>query len=234
MEKSLDIIVKESGLETTKANYILEQFKDYFNIAAEWETKAKSIVVIDESQVVDMQMARTGRLFLRDKRIAVEKSRKALKEQALREGKAIDGIANVLKALIEPIEKYLDDQEHFIENKKKAEEQEAARIEALKLEEEKIAKEKAEAAEQERVRIENEKLKLKIAKQEEKLKAEKAKADSERKAMEEKAWLEREQAEKERAKVEAELKAKADSERKLQEKLDSQIECPNCRHKFSL
>ena len=186
MEKSLDIIVKESGLETTKANYILEQFKDYFNIAAEWEAKAKSIVVTDESQVVDMQMARTGRLFLREKRIAVEKSRKALKEQALREGKAIDGIANVLKALIEPIEKYLDDQEHFVENKKKAEEQEAARVEALKLEEEKIAKEKAEAAEQERMRIENEKLKLEVLQKEEKLKAEKAKADAERKAMEEK------------------------------------------------
>jgi len=34
--------------------------------------------------------------------------------------------------------------------------------------------------------------------------------------------------------LKAELKAKADSERKLQEKLDSQIECPNCHHKFSL
>jgi hypothetical protein len=38
-----------------------------------------------------------------------------LKEQALREGKAVDGIANVLKALIVPLEEHLDKQERFVE-----------------------------------------------------------------------------------------------------------------------
>ena len=38
-------IVKESGLESSKATYILENFQSYFEIAAEWEAKAKTLVV---------------------------------------------------------------------------------------------------------------------------------------------------------------------------------------------
>lgn len=115
MENQLSILVKESGLEETKAKFLLDQFTNYFEIASEWEVKASAICVTSADQKVDMQMARAGRLFLREKRIAIEKSRKALKEQSWREGKAIDGIANVLKALIVPIEEWLDKQEHFVE-----------------------------------------------------------------------------------------------------------------------
>lgn len=167
MENNLQQIVIESGLEQTKSKIILDRFNDYFEIAHEWEQKAKSILITDDSQVAEMNMARVGRLFLREKRIAIEKTRKELKEQALREGKAIDGVANILKALICPIEEYLDKQEHFIEIKK-AEEDARILSEAKKKEElERIAKEKAEEAERERVRIENAKMKEKLAKAEE-------------------------------------------------------------------
>lgn len=115
---SLVKIVNESGLEKTKADYVLAKFQDYFRIAADWETKARALVVTDEKQVAEMKMAREGRLFLKEKRVAIEKSRKQLKEQSLREGKAIDGIANVLKGLIEPIEDYLEEQEKFVEIKR--------------------------------------------------------------------------------------------------------------------
>lgn len=108
-------IVQASGLEQTKANYILEKFQDYFRIAADWENKAKSIVVTSADQTAEMKMAKAGRLFLKAKRVDIENARKELKEQSLREGKAIDGIANVLKALIQPTEEYLDRQEHFVE-----------------------------------------------------------------------------------------------------------------------
>ena len=46
MENKLALIVKESGLESSKAKYILEKFQDYFQIASEWETKAKSLVIL--------------------------------------------------------------------------------------------------------------------------------------------------------------------------------------------
>src|SRR3990167_2109330 len=98
MENSLQVMVRDSGLEPTKAKYILDQFQNYFELADEWTAKAKTLVVTRHDQKAEMEMARTGRLFLREKRIAIENSRKKLKEEALREGKAIDGIANVLKA----------------------------------------------------------------------------------------------------------------------------------------
>src|SRR3990167_3768028 len=235
MGNQLEVIVKESGLEQSKAKYILENFQNYFEIADEWANKARSIIVKDESQTADMEMARVGRLFLREKRIAVEKSRKELKEQSLREGKAIDGIANVLKALIVPIEEYLEQQEKFVEiREEKA--REAKRLEIEKrMEEEQAAKEKAEAEERERIRVENERLKKeaeererKMAKerkaQEAKLAAERAKSEAERKATEEKHRKEREASEeksrKEREIAEKKLqaeRAKADTERKAAE-----------------
>jgi colicin import membrane protein len=221
-ENQLQVIVKESGLEPTKARYILEQFQDYFQIASEWEIKAKALIVTNEKQTAEMEMARTGRLFLKEKRIAVEKARKELKEQSLREGKAIDGIANVLKALIVPIEEHLERQEKFIEIKEEAKRLE---IEARIAEEERIAQEKA-AAEQERLRVENEKLKAEALKKEKALMAERkkqeailaeerAKAEAGRKAIEEKARFEREK----QAKMLAEQKAKSDKEKAEQERI---------------
>lgn len=217
-ENQLEVIVKESQLEPTKANYILEKFQNYFEIAAEWEAKAKNLVVTREDQKAEMEMARTGRLFLREKRIAIENSRKKLKEDALREGKAIDGIANVLKALIVPIEEYLDRQEHFIELEKEKKEA-AMRLEIEKrMEEERIAKERAEAEEREKMRLENERLKKEAAEKESQL-------AEERKKQEAILAEERRKADAERAKAEADKRAleeksrkeKAEQERKLAE-----------------
>lgn len=228
--QSLQVIVQESGLEPTKAQVLLENFSGYFELAAEWETKAKALVVTNETQVAEMKMAREGRLFLRSKRIDVENTRKKLKEQALREGKAIDGIANVLKAVIVPIEEYLDEQEHFAENKKKAEE-EAHRLEAEKALREKEEKERIEReAEQERIRVENERLKKEaeereVAAQKEREAAER-KLEAERKKAEAKLQAEREANEKamaeERAKAEAEREAerkKVEAERQAERKI---------------
>lgn len=211
MEKNqLEIIVKDSGLEQTKAQYLLENFQEYFAIADEWEKKAKGIIVTSDTQKVEMQMARVGRLFLRDKRISIEKARKELKEQSLREGKAIDGISNVLKALIVPIEKYLEEQERFVEIREKAR-LEMERIENEKrLEEERLAKEKAEREEQERIRKENEKLKQEASEREKQ-------AIAERLKHEKTLQREREKAERERTKAEIEKKAIEEEARKKQE-----------------
>lgn len=123
---SLVQIVQESGLEKTKADYILEHFQDHFKIASEWETKAKALQVTDVSQVAEMKMAREGRLFLKAKRVEIEKTRKELKDSSLREGQTIDSIAKILKNLIEPTENYLEEQEKFAERK------EAARVQELR------------------------------------------------------------------------------------------------------
>ena len=231
MGNELATIVKESGLDSTKAQILLDNFSSYFQIASEWEEKARTIIVKDASQKAEMEMARVGRLFLREKRIRIEKTRKELKEKALREGKAIDGIANILKALIVPIEEYLEQQEKFVEIKAKKE-AEIIRIETeKKAEEERLAKEEAERKEQARIRLENERLRKEAITKEKKAHKERIKlehkaeeAESKRIAQETRARIEKAQieykakAEKEKQdKKLADQRAKAETEKKLLE-----------------
>lgn len=222
MKNELTVMIKESGLDKTKAKVLLDNFSDYFQVANEWEKKAKTIIVKDASQKADMQMARVGRLFLREKRIKIEKTRKELKQQSLREGKAIDGIANVLKALIVPIEEYLEKQEKFVEIKAKEQIQLTMIEMEKKAEKDRLAKEEAERKEQERIRLENERLKKEAIAKEKKIE----KAESERIAQETRARIEKAQienrakAEKEKQeKILADQRAKAEAEKRaLEEK----------------
>jgi uncharacterized secreted protein with C-terminal beta-propeller domain len=242
MSTELQTIVAESGLEASKAQVMLNTFQDYFKIAAEWEAKAKAIVVTDESQAAEMKMARAGRLFIRDKRIAIEKTRKELKEQSLRESKAIDGIANVLKALLAPIEEHLDKQEHFVElreKQRKAEEAERLRIEAeKKAEEERLAKEAAEKAERERIAQENAKLKAEAEAREKALAEERAKVEAERKEREA-AEVARRQAEDDALRKQAEIdRIKDEGARKVVQQVKipqgRAVECPYCHKTFNI
>ena len=231
----LELIVKESGLEQTKADIILRKFQDYFTMAADWERKAKTICVTNENQTDDMAMAKTGRKLLSARRIEIERTRKELKEQSLREGKAIDGIANVLKGLIVPIEEYLERQEKFLEFKI------ANEIEQKRLDDERKAQEaeqerlKAEAAEQAKIRAENEALRkeaaireLKIAEerreQEKMLAAERAKAEAEKRAIKEAVRKQREEAEKKAADERKVIEDAARAEREKAEAARKQAE----------
>ena len=54
MENQLQIIVKESGLEQTKAKVLLDNFTNYFEIADEWAKKTKTLVVTNENQKAEM------------------------------------------------------------------------------------------------------------------------------------------------------------------------------------
>lgn len=125
--KELVTIIEESGLEKTQGQIILDNFSSFIKEAGEWEVKAKAINITDISQIEDMANAREVRLALKSIRVNAENTRKSLKEKALREGKAIDGIANVIKALIVPLEEHLEKQEKFAEN---LEHERKAKIEA--------------------------------------------------------------------------------------------------------
>lgn len=210
-QNQLQVIVRDSGLEKTKADIILTKFQDYFTMASEWEAKARTIVVTDEKQTDSMKLARTGRLLLRERRIEIENTRKQLKEQSLREGKAIDGIANVLKALIVPVEEYLEKQEKFIEFRDAAiAEQKRLEVER-KLADEEQKRLQAEQAERERIKAENARLQAELLAQ--RREAEKKEAADRAKLAEERAKLAAERAEAdrklavERAKSEAALRA---------------------------
>lgn len=123
---AITVYIADAQLEPSTAAHLRECFETMFADAERWAAKAKSIVVTDESQKGDMKLARVARLELKEIRVNAEKARKRLKEDSVRQGKAIDGIANVLKALVEPLEAHLLEQETF------AERAEAGRKSALK------------------------------------------------------------------------------------------------------
>ena len=116
-DNQLTIAVKKSGLQPSKVDSLLQSFTGYFGQAKELAGAAKGIVVTDESQTDLMIKARESRLDLKKIRIEVEKTRVELKGQSLRESRAIDGISNLIKALIVPVEEHLEKQEKYIETR---------------------------------------------------------------------------------------------------------------------
>jgi hypothetical protein len=107
--------LNEIGLPKEVVLSIENKFKEYEDIASEWNKKAYEIEVTDESQVDLMQQAREGRLLLKSKRVEIEKTRKRLKEQSLLEGRFIDSLAKRLFSIIEPAEQHLEVQEKYAE-----------------------------------------------------------------------------------------------------------------------
>lgn len=240
----LVVVINQSGLEKETATTLLEKFAPLFEQAEEWKRKAESLVITDVSQKREMQEARVARLALKDIRVNADKTRKALKEDSLRYGKAVQGVYNVIEYLIAPIEKHLEEQEKF------AEIQEQKRKEALKQERlellypygvdhsfvdlanmpqdafdnylastKKTYEDKIEAeqkAEQERIEAIRKEAEEREAqrKENERLKAEAEQREKELKAEREKAEAER----KEQERVLAEERAKAEAERKEAER----------------
>lgn len=179
-KNDLEIFVSKSCLDKTLAQQILDRFRGSFELAAKWEATAKTIVVKDAGQKADMALARTGRLELKAERVAAEKTRKAMKEDSLNYGRTVDGVFSVIKGVIEPIEKYLDDQENF----EKRQEEERFRLFKIdqdkKAEEARLAKEKADKEEKDRIAKENEDLRKRTAAAEEATRAAQKKIDDER------------------------------------------------------
>jgi hypothetical protein len=116
LPKEALVILQETGVEKNTAEYLEKVFSEMFTEAKKWVAQADAIKVTDCSQVSEMQKARELRLTLKNIRCDVENKRKAMKADALAKGKAVDGIANVVKALIEPVESHLQMQEDFAKN----------------------------------------------------------------------------------------------------------------------
>lgn len=125
-------VAKDTGLDEERITSLANSFNPLFEEAKQWVANAKKIVVTSVDQVEEMQNAREARLELKRIRLKVENTRKSMKEDIVRRGKAIDGIANVVKFLIEPTEKYLADQENYV---KKIEEERLDKLEQDRLDE---------------------------------------------------------------------------------------------------
>ena len=106
-------VIDASGVEDTTKLDLISRFSPFLAQAKEWKEKAEGLVVTNIEQKFEMNEARNARLALKNIRVNIEKCRKALKEDSLKKGKAIDDTAKFLTAMIEPTEKYLQEQEEF-------------------------------------------------------------------------------------------------------------------------
>lgn len=134
INNELAVVVSESAVDTEIQQMLIERFTPFLEQASDWKQKAESLVVTDISQTREMKMAREARLALREIRLAADKTRKELKEDSLRYGRAVQGVYNVIEAVISPIEKHLEEQEKFKEL------YELKQREALRIEREELSK----------------------------------------------------------------------------------------------
>lgn len=231
MTNELSNIVTNSELSSDEATKLQNVFTPYFDQARQMVEVASKIVVSDVSQTSEMAQARKIRLALKEIRVSVEKERKQLKEESLRKGKAIDGMANVLKFLIEPIEEHLEQQEKFIEIKEMEKRQkiERDRIDVLvslsvdpsfyslrDMPDDTFEQLVSQIKESNRIKQETEK-----AAEAARLAAEKAEAEAREKARIENELLRKEAAERE-AELRKEREAKEKLERDIREKAEAE------------
>lgn len=126
-------VIQQADLATDTIHTLTTSFQGFFDDARQWVDKAKAIQVTDITQTDKIAEARELRLKLRKIRTTSENTRKKLKEDSLRMGRAIDGMHNVLKAIVEPCEKHLKEQEDYVARLAEQRRQEIAaqRTEAL-------------------------------------------------------------------------------------------------------
>lgn len=102
---------------------------------AEMRKQFLPLVIQSPEDKQGAKRVREARLTVKSTRVAVEKTRKALKEDALRYGQAVDAEARRLTALLTPIEEHLEAQEAAMEAevKRRATEAERQRIQRLEM-----------------------------------------------------------------------------------------------------
>jgi len=107
--------IKEAGLSGEMSQLIESKFIPFLQNARGMQEKAFALVITDENQTVEMAEARKARLLLKQMRVDADHLRKELKEDSLRYGKAVQGVYNIIEAIIVPMEKHLQKQEDFAE-----------------------------------------------------------------------------------------------------------------------
>lgn len=108
-------ILTANSISEDKALALIGTFAPFFAQAAELVAEAESIAVTDAGQKDQIAKARDLRLRVKRLRTTAESARKALKEESLRFGKAIDGSNGLLLEHILPVEAKLTEAEQFVE-----------------------------------------------------------------------------------------------------------------------
>ena len=106
-----------SSVEKSKADQIKATFEPMVKGLKAFESAYNDVIKASKKGITKeiTQVAKRVRIDIAKVRIATEKARKAQKEEYLRAGKAIDGVANILKwAVVEREEKLKEIENHFV------------------------------------------------------------------------------------------------------------------------
>jgi colicin import membrane protein len=104
------------GVEITKAQQIKAVFEPMSQLLMQFDERYNNVISESEKGITEdvTKKAKRLRLDIGKVRIETEKTRKAQKEEYLRAGKAIDGVANILKfAVVDKEEKLESIEKHF-------------------------------------------------------------------------------------------------------------------------
>jgi hypothetical protein len=125
-EPQFEIVPAELNLELAAKTSLETAFVGFFERARTLKEEA--------DKITDPKQARALRLKIKAERVEAEKTRKRLKEDSLRMGKAIDGANNIYLAVIAPIEQAMEDIEKEEERRIEREriELEQSRMEKLR------------------------------------------------------------------------------------------------------
>ncbi len=156
----LAVIVKESGLEQTKAQVLLDKFTGYFQIASDWEKKAKAITVTDAGQKAEKdRLAKEEADRKEQERIREENER--LKKEAIAKEEKLQKEREKAEAKQKELEEKADKEKKEIEKNakkemadyvRKAKEKEAdLERKAIQTEKEREAKRETEKKEREKI-----------------------------------------------------------------------------------
>lgn len=120
-----ELDIQQYNIEPSRAAQIKQVFEPMVKTLEEFEVRYNEVVKMSEAEISKetCNAARRLRLDIAKVRINTEKARKIEKEEYLRAGKAIDGVANILKfAVVEKEEKLEKIEKHFeIEEQKRKE-----------------------------------------------------------------------------------------------------------------
>ncbi len=115
VENKIQVLRKGTDLDQSTAQRVLSAYESFFKQAADWERKAKAIVVTSTDDKESMKQAREVRLALKNMRVDAKKKHDELKKKSLIEGKFIDSIYNIFAGIVTPLEDHLIEQEKYVE-----------------------------------------------------------------------------------------------------------------------
>lgn len=219
--KQLQNILQDQDIPKANIQTLLDAFGAPFKEAGEILADYQTIKVVDIDDATTMAVARTKRLALKKVRTTVENKRKELKEDIVKQGRAIDSVARFVKEVIVPAEEYLQLQEDFakIETQRQADLRRAERVERL-------SKYPVDPAFYNLDAMDNEAFDALIAKLQKESDDAKAAAEKEQAEREAAAKAERErqaEIEAENARLKKEAEARAAEYRKQQEAKDAEL-----------